>query len=242
LVDDVRAISRSSPSTCEKIKYSNRNDTLGSCPASDHRWSARQARLLAPHRTPAPAWRHRRGRGRTPARAAGRGSHWAAGSAASPAPTASGPHSDGGAEQGDMAVQQPAPRSSRTRPAQRKRLATPPSSRPLSGRTSAVPAPATAGGHPLQDGACHDPSALGLGRSATNTSPRSRGSDISLDRVPLAPQGQAHQDSICRNDCFDVSISPAAAFAVHRAGSPRTHRLERSTGQLEGRLCQRAQG
>ena len=49
LVDDVRAISRSSPSTCQKIKYSNRNDTSGSCPTKDHRWSAPQARLLAPH-------------------------------------------------------------------------------------------------------------------------------------------------------------------------------------------------
>ena len=28
----------------------NRSDTPGSCPTSDHRWSATQARLLAPHR------------------------------------------------------------------------------------------------------------------------------------------------------------------------------------------------
>ena len=31
------------------VKYSNRSDTSGSCPISDHRWSATQARLLAPH-------------------------------------------------------------------------------------------------------------------------------------------------------------------------------------------------
>ena len=28
----------------------NRSDTPGSCPTGDHRWSATQARLLAPHR------------------------------------------------------------------------------------------------------------------------------------------------------------------------------------------------
>ena len=56
MVDDVQAISRSSPSTCQKIKYSNRNDTLGSCPTRDHRWSAPQARLLAPHRHPDGPW------------------------------------------------------------------------------------------------------------------------------------------------------------------------------------------
>ena len=50
MVADVRPISRTSPSTCRKIKYSNRSDTPGSCPTSDHRWSATQARLLAPHR------------------------------------------------------------------------------------------------------------------------------------------------------------------------------------------------
>ena len=50
LVEDVRPISRTNPSTCRKIKYSNRSDTPGSCPTSDHRWSATQARLLAPHR------------------------------------------------------------------------------------------------------------------------------------------------------------------------------------------------
>src|SRR3954449_1744626 len=44
------AHSRSSPSTCRKIKYSSRSDTPGSCPTSDHRSSATQARLLAPHR------------------------------------------------------------------------------------------------------------------------------------------------------------------------------------------------
>jgi hypothetical protein len=42
LVEDVRTISRTSPSTCQKIKYSNRNDTLGSCPPPDYRWSATQ--------------------------------------------------------------------------------------------------------------------------------------------------------------------------------------------------------
>ena len=32
------------------IKYSSRSDTPGSWPTSDHRWSATQARLLAPQR------------------------------------------------------------------------------------------------------------------------------------------------------------------------------------------------
>ena len=32
------------------LKYSNRSDTPRSCPTSDHRWSATQARLLAPQR------------------------------------------------------------------------------------------------------------------------------------------------------------------------------------------------
>src|SRR6185295_2487913 len=50
LVEEVRPISRTSPSTRRKIKYSSRSDTPGSCPTSDHRWSATQARLLAPHR------------------------------------------------------------------------------------------------------------------------------------------------------------------------------------------------
>ena len=45
---DVRPSSRTSPSTCWKIKYSNCNDTWGSCPTLDYRWSATQARLLAP--------------------------------------------------------------------------------------------------------------------------------------------------------------------------------------------------
>ena len=43
------AVSRTSPSTCRKIKYSNRSDTPRSCPTSDHRWSAAQARLRTPH-------------------------------------------------------------------------------------------------------------------------------------------------------------------------------------------------
>ena len=47
--EDVRHDSRTNPSTCQKIKYNNRSDTSGSCPTSDHRWSATQARLLAPH-------------------------------------------------------------------------------------------------------------------------------------------------------------------------------------------------
>ena len=50
LVEDVRPISRTNPSTCRKIKYSKRSDTPGSCPTSDHRWSATQSRVLAPHR------------------------------------------------------------------------------------------------------------------------------------------------------------------------------------------------
>ena len=49
LVEDVRPSSRTNPSTWRKIKYSSRSDTPGSCPTSDHRWSATQARLLAPH-------------------------------------------------------------------------------------------------------------------------------------------------------------------------------------------------
>jgi LuxR family transcriptional regulator, maltose regulon positive regulatory protein len=50
LAEDVRPISRTNPSTCQKIKYSKRSDTPGSCPTRDYRWSATQARLLAPHR------------------------------------------------------------------------------------------------------------------------------------------------------------------------------------------------
>jgi hypothetical protein len=50
LVADVRPIRRTSPSTWRKIKYSSRSDTPRSCPTGDHRWSATQARLLAPHR------------------------------------------------------------------------------------------------------------------------------------------------------------------------------------------------
>jgi ribosomal subunit interface protein len=52
LAEDVRHDSRTNPSTCQKIKYSNRSDTPGSCLTSDHRCSATQARLLAPHRSP----------------------------------------------------------------------------------------------------------------------------------------------------------------------------------------------
>jgi hypothetical protein len=52
LAADVRPINRSSPSTRQKIKYSNRSDTPGSWPTSDHRWSATQDRLLAPHTVP----------------------------------------------------------------------------------------------------------------------------------------------------------------------------------------------
>ena len=50
MVEDVRPFSRTSSSTCRKIKYSKRRDTPGSCPANDHRWSATQSRVLAPHR------------------------------------------------------------------------------------------------------------------------------------------------------------------------------------------------
>ena len=53
MMADVRPISRTKPSTCEKIKYSNRSDTMGSCPTGDHRWSATQPRVLAPHTSPA---------------------------------------------------------------------------------------------------------------------------------------------------------------------------------------------
>ena len=34
--------------TASAPKYSNRSDTPGSCPISNHRWSASQARILAP--------------------------------------------------------------------------------------------------------------------------------------------------------------------------------------------------
>jgi hypothetical protein len=63
LAEDVRHDSRTNPSTCQKIKYSNRSDTPGSCPTSHHRWSATQARLLAPHRPPASSELSGRGRG-----------------------------------------------------------------------------------------------------------------------------------------------------------------------------------
>ncbi len=46
----LRCRSRTSPSTRQKIKYRNRSNTPGSCPTSDHGWSATPARLLAPHR------------------------------------------------------------------------------------------------------------------------------------------------------------------------------------------------
>ena len=49
-VADVRPSSRTNPSTWRKIKYSSRSVTPGSCPSNDHRWSAAQVRLLAPHR------------------------------------------------------------------------------------------------------------------------------------------------------------------------------------------------
>jgi hypothetical protein len=55
LVEDVRHDSRTRPSTCQKSKYSNRNDTPGSCPTSDHHWSAPQADFWHPTRTAAPA-------------------------------------------------------------------------------------------------------------------------------------------------------------------------------------------
>ena len=50
MAEDVWPISRASPSSCRKIKYSIRSDTPGSCPTGDHCWSATQARLLAPRR------------------------------------------------------------------------------------------------------------------------------------------------------------------------------------------------
>jgi hypothetical protein len=50
LVVDVRPVNRTSPSTCRKIKYSNRSGTLRSCPTPDHRWSATLPRVLEPHR------------------------------------------------------------------------------------------------------------------------------------------------------------------------------------------------
>ena len=50
LLEDVRHDSRTSPSTCQKIKYSIRSDTSGGCPTGDYRWLVAQDRLLAPHR------------------------------------------------------------------------------------------------------------------------------------------------------------------------------------------------
>jgi hypothetical protein len=58
LADDVRTASRTSPSTCQKIKYSNRNDTTGSCLPSDHRWSATQPEFWNPTRGPTHDTRH----------------------------------------------------------------------------------------------------------------------------------------------------------------------------------------
>ena len=39
LGEDVRHDEQANPSTCRKIKWSNRNDTLGSCPTVGYRWS-----------------------------------------------------------------------------------------------------------------------------------------------------------------------------------------------------------
>jgi len=50
LVADVRPISSTRPSTCQKIKYSNRSDTLGSCPTLDYRWSATPTEFWHPTR------------------------------------------------------------------------------------------------------------------------------------------------------------------------------------------------
>ena len=50
LAADARPSSRTNPSTRQKIKYRNRSDTLGSCPTSDHRWSAPLPGVLAPNR------------------------------------------------------------------------------------------------------------------------------------------------------------------------------------------------
>ena len=40
------------PEDLPEVKYSNRNDTAGSCPIGNHRWSSTQARLVAPHVCP----------------------------------------------------------------------------------------------------------------------------------------------------------------------------------------------
>ncbi len=48
LASDVRHVSRTNPSTRQKIKYSKRKDTPGSFPAGDHRWSATQADFWHP--------------------------------------------------------------------------------------------------------------------------------------------------------------------------------------------------
>jgi hypothetical protein len=53
LMADVRPISRTSPSTCQKIKYSNRSDTRRSCPAAgDHQSSlvSRRCIVMEPRR------------------------------------------------------------------------------------------------------------------------------------------------------------------------------------------------
>jgi hypothetical protein len=52
LVEEVLTISRTSPSTCLKIKYSSRSDTLGSCPTPDYRWSATWPEFWNPQVTP----------------------------------------------------------------------------------------------------------------------------------------------------------------------------------------------
>jgi hypothetical protein len=50
-VVEVRPSRRTSPSTCRKIRYSTRSDTPGIMSDRDYRWSATQARLLAPIRS-----------------------------------------------------------------------------------------------------------------------------------------------------------------------------------------------
>jgi hypothetical protein len=48
LVEDVRTMSRTSPSTCQKIRYSSRSEILRSRVTVDYRWSAARPEFLNP--------------------------------------------------------------------------------------------------------------------------------------------------------------------------------------------------
>ena len=70
---DVQTISRTNPSTCRKIKYSNRSDTPGSCPTEDHRWSATRPDFWHPTGCPSTAGARCRWRTASPAHGEGLG-------------------------------------------------------------------------------------------------------------------------------------------------------------------------